>query len=83
MPLSVRPTKSQRKHEPIRVELVLRWRGWYQAYDVYYICSCGRRLKEHGDNTIIHFQPETKGYSAVCRQMDAIRAQAFQTLQEK
>ena len=50
----------QPKHEPTRVELILRWRGWYQAYDVYYICSCGRRLKEHGDHTITHFQPETK-----------------------
>ena len=83
MPPTIRPPKTPRTHEPAKVELVLRWRGWYQAYDVYYICACGRRLKEHGDNTLFHFQPETKGYATVCRQMDAARNQAFQALQEE
>jgi hypothetical protein len=83
MPPTTQPKKPPHKHEVTRAELVLRWRGWYQAYDVYYICSCGRRLKEHGDNTVTHFQPETKGYAAVCNQMDTARAQAFQALQEQ
>ena len=65
------PTADDRKHRVARVERKLVWRGWYQAYDYYYICACGRRLKEHGEHTVTHFQPDIHGWAKIGREMEA------------
>jgi hypothetical protein len=64
------------KHVPQSAQIVMRWRGWYQAPQIYYVCSCGRRLKKYGEHTITHFQPDIVGYAAVCRQLDALQVEA-------